>query len=142
MDSIVLHHLAISSRDYDGERSILTLAKQHVTQRRFSDIGYHYIIAPDGRIWLGRPPGVSGAHTKKHNARSVGVALFMNGEEESPKAKQAIATAQLLHSLLERFHLDASRDLKLHREFYESSCPGQHVTKERVFAWLSELEAR
>ena len=38
------------------------------------DIGYHYVIYPDGSVHAGRPVEQSGAHTEGHNAHSIGIA--------------------------------------------------------------------
>ena len=38
------------------------------------DIGYHYVIYPDGSVHAGRPVEQPGAHTEGHNAHSIGIA--------------------------------------------------------------------
>ena len=41
----------------------------HVRNRHFSDIGYHYYVTRDGIVHAGRPPERVGAHCKGHNRR-------------------------------------------------------------------------
>ena len=43
--------------------------------RGWSDIGYHFMIYPDGTIHNGRPCEIMGAHTKGYNADSIGTCL-------------------------------------------------------------------
>ena len=45
----------------------------HVRNRHFSDIGYHYYVTRDGTVHAGRPPERVGAHCKGHNRHSVGI---------------------------------------------------------------------
>jgi len=44
-------------------------------QRGFTDIGYHYLIAPDGALLAGRPEELIGAHAKGFNAHSLSISL-------------------------------------------------------------------
>lgn len=43
--------------------------------RGFNNVGYHYVIQPDGHVDLGRDEEQPGAHAKGHNAHSIGVCL-------------------------------------------------------------------
>ncbi len=40
------------------------------------DIGYHFVILPDGTIEIGRPIEKAGAHVKGHNFDSIGICLI------------------------------------------------------------------
>ncbi len=44
-------------------------------KRGFSDIGYHFIIQPDGRIDTGRSIFDVGAHVEGHNTNNIGIAM-------------------------------------------------------------------
>jgi peptidoglycan hydrolase-like protein with peptidoglycan-binding domain len=44
--------------------------------RGWSDIGYHYLVYPDGRVMLGRPVGQVGSHVAGHNTGTIGVLLW------------------------------------------------------------------
>jgi N-acetyl-anhydromuramyl-L-alanine amidase AmpD len=43
--------------------------------RGFSDIGYHYVILPDGTVEIGRPLWRAGSHCQGHNLDSVAICL-------------------------------------------------------------------
>ena len=67
---IVIH----CSATPEGKR--LTFAecrRDHIANRRFKDIGYHYYIDREGVIWPGRPEQEVGAHCRNHNKHSIGV---------------------------------------------------------------------
>lgn len=55
---------------------IAEIRRWHVEERGWSDIAYHYIIGRDGSVGFGRPLETAGAHTKGHNANSIGVCLI------------------------------------------------------------------
>lgn len=44
-------------------------------RKRWSDIGYHFVIRRDGAVETGRPIDVIGAHAKGHNEGSIGICL-------------------------------------------------------------------
>lgn len=94
-EKIVIHHTASIQlpQDSDGtgqyKSKVRDIYKFHVfnagweeypgsTQRGFGDIGYHYIIDPNGNIYQGRSGvnGVIGAHVYGFNKGTIGIALL------------------------------------------------------------------
>ena len=51
------------------------IRRWHVA-RGWQDIGYHFVILPDGTVETGRPLIQIGAHCQGHNADSVGTCLI------------------------------------------------------------------
>ena len=49
-------------------------------ERRWSGIGYHFVITENGGIENGRPTYWKGAHVSGHNHESLGVCLIGEGE--------------------------------------------------------------
>lgn len=80
---IVIHHTATIMRDMNGDAvidradyqdAIRAIYSFHARSRRWGDIGYNYIISPDGTVWEGRSGGdgiVAG-----HTVRSVSCTKF------------------------------------------------------------------
>ena len=69
INRIILHCTATrEGRDY----SVDTIRKWH-TDKGWSDIGYHYLVARDGAIYEGRPVERMGAHVRGYNANSIGI---------------------------------------------------------------------
>lgn len=77
--------------------------------RGFYDVGYHYVVFPDGRIEAGRPESRIGAHCKTQNHHSIGVA-YVGGIDENGNPADTRTQAQreslcaLLTKLSEKYH--------------------------------------
>lgn len=67
---IIIHCSATpEGRNY----SFLDCKTDHIRNRHFTDIGYHFYITRDGEIYRGRPLERNGAHCKTHNSHSIGI---------------------------------------------------------------------
>ena len=80
----------------------------HIANRRFKDIGYHYYIDREGVIWPGRPEQEVGAHCRNHNKHSIGVCyeggLDRRGKPDDTRTQaQKRAMEVLLSDLKERY---------------------------------------
>lgn len=51
------------------------IRKWHVEERKWSDIGYHFVIRRDGSIEAGRPLDIPGAHVRGFNSVSWGICM-------------------------------------------------------------------
>ena len=81
IDWIVVHCTATP----DGlDKTVEQIRKEHINQRGFKDIGYHYIIYRDGQIKTGRDVDISGAHVSGYNAYSIGVVYVGGLEKQQP----------------------------------------------------------
>lgn len=100
-------------------------------QRKFEQIGYHWVVRLDGTIEKGRDEYLIGAHVKDHNTHSIGV-CYVGGLVNQPGAdgkihlvpadtrtpEQKTALRQLVNQLHQRYpkaivlgHRDLSPDL-------------------------------
>lgn len=89
------------------------------------DIGYHYVIYPDGSVHRGRPIEEPGAHTTGHNAHSIGIAyvggLDTDGHPSDTRTEaQRLALLQLVRDLVEEYPINSIHG---HNEFANRSCP-------------------
>lgn len=89
------------------------------------DIGYHYVIYPDGSVHAGRPVEQPGAHTEGHNAHSIGIAyvggLDADGRPADTRTPlQRLALLQLVQDLMEEHNVTAIHG---HNEFANRTCP-------------------
>lgn len=94
-------------------------------ERKFSDIGYHYLIKVDGTIELGRPIAQVGAHTKGHNANSIGV-CYVGGLDfdSNPCDTRFPAQKDALKRLIEQLCNDYPiTKISSHYEYARKSCP-------------------
>lgn len=70
IDGIVIHCTATPV----GAKVTRESIRQTHLARGFSDIGYHYLIMPNGKIVIGRDVDISGAHVYNHNSHTIGIA--------------------------------------------------------------------
>lgn len=106
------------------EASIDAIRADH-RSRGFSDIGYHYLIQPDGSVVKGRPNHVQGAHVEGENEGNLGVCLI--GTDKYTRA-QWRSLMRLLADILHSFDLKPW-DIHTHNDFdsarkQKKDCPG------------------
>jgi N-acetylmuramoyl-L-alanine amidase len=126
IDAIVIHCSA--TRDGQDVRAS-DIDKWH-KERGFKMIGYHYVIDLDGKVEVGRPLTMSGAHCntagvsgKVYNSHSIGI-CYVGGLDKKGNAKdtrtrrQKKALQALVNKLVMEYpikeiigHRDASPDL-------------------------------
>jgi len=133
---ITIHHDAINSsglvRQADVARRLESIRRAHLARgSEWVDIGYHYIIDPEGRIWQGRPISIEGAHVAKTNPHNLGVMLMGNFDEHRP-SQQALATLDaFVTDQMRRFRVPINR-VYTHKELRETACPGVHLQRYMV----------
>lgn len=59
-----------------SQERVEAIRQMHIHERKWKDIGYHWLIDRDGTILPGRPETVIGAHVEGHNRGTLGVSLF------------------------------------------------------------------
>ncbi|WP_296084228.1 N-acetylmuramoyl-L-alanine amidase [uncultured Agrobacterium sp.] len=90
-------------------------------------IGYHFVIRRDGRVEIGRPVDVPGAHVEGYNSVSVGICL-VGGIDAKGKAQDNFTPAQYaaLAELLIKLKKDYPKaTIQGHRDFPKvaKDCP-------------------
>jgi len=131
---IILHCTATPPDMYVD---VATIRKWH-TAKGWSDIGYHYLIHRDGTIEPGRPIQKIGAHTKRHNEDSVGVA-YCGGVDQNNKPEDNMTMSQeVSFLLLVRSLRTVFGDMTLHghNEFAAKACPSFNVREKYKFLIL------
>lgn len=97
--------------------------------RGWTTVGYHFVVAPSGRIFRGRPVDRLGAHVLGHNAGTVGICLMGNFELERPTAAALASLDHVRERLIPggaTARLLGHRD---HRGHERSACPGRHLAE-------------
>lgn len=98
------------------------------TAKGWTDIPYHYVVAPDGLVYAARPWSVAGDTNTEYDPRGhVLVMLMGNFEVQHPTPEQWRATVSLIAKLRQKFQLALDR-IGSHRDFStQTLCPGAHL---------------
>lgn len=92
----------------------------------YADIGYHFVIDYDGRIWEGRSLAYAGAHVAGQNDDNIGILALGNFNRQKPSAAALASLKGLVAALEKQYSIQPDR-LFGHRELGASDCPGKHL---------------
>lgn len=134
VDEIIIHYTATP----EGEDFTNAQIKASHLARGFSDIGYHWIIGPNGEIRKGRDERLAGAHCKGHNTRSIGISYVGGCPPRSVKGwrdigkdtrtpAQKAALIKLIKEVKGRY---PNASVHGHNEFANKPCPGFNAKEE------------
>ena len=108
----------------------------HQSAKKWIDIGYHFLISPQGDIFEGRPATVVGAHVLNHNSGNTGVSFMGNYTEETP-TKAALEAFLKVGRHLRTANNAGSKDFKAHRDWAATECPG-----DKLYARVGDLRTQ
>jgi hypothetical protein len=110
VQQLFVHHTAGTNDDPRPRATMRAIYHFHTLQRGWCDVGYNFVIAPDGTTFEGRwarkyapwethssentrGQAVSGAHVADYNSGSVGVSMMGNFSQmpAPPAARRALA---------------------------------------------------
>ena len=94
-------------------------------QNGWVGIGYHFYIRSDGTIYRGRPEEAIGAHAKKNNNDSIGIALEGDFDKTSPAEAQMESLVKLSVDMIIKYNLT---NIVGHRDVYDTLCPGENLS--------------
>ncbi|MCD6285103.1 MAG: SpoIID/LytB domain-containing protein, partial [Anaerolineae bacterium] len=132
---IVLHNTGMDLADSDSAAALRAEYLYSALIRGYGDIGYNYLVGPDGQIYEGRygGPGVVGRHAGRYDWGSIGIALLGNYGGALPPTVET-ALVDLLTQLCREQGIDPQGEtyfvdgtfpnLMTHSELGATSCPG------------------
>lgn len=148
VENMIVHHSAYSNNITDYVQAVRDIYILHTQVNNWSDIGYNYLVAPDGTLFAGRDPGdgpqdqVMGAHFCRSNGTTMGVCLLGNFEMQDATEEAYTTLKDLLawKGFKDNLNADAQNPHPLnpnlgviagHRdnnlESCITACPGQFV---------------
>ena len=137
IDLIVVH----CSATPEGKHfSTETIRGWHVNERKWSDIGYHYVVELDGKVRAGRPVERVGAHVKGYNRSSIGICYVggMTNDMKSPKDTRNDAQIKSLECLLLELKVKYPNALiRGHRDYSSKACPSFDAKEE--YCWIENI---
>ena len=138
---ITVHHTAepVSSTSLAASTAeVRDVQSQHMNGRGWADIGYHFLIDREGRIFEGRTLKAQGAHASgTNNIGNIGICLLGNmvadasrGAEyanaQAPTAKQMETLERLVAEVRSEYAIPADQ-IWGHQDFKDTLCPGPHL---------------
>jgi len=133
-NKIVLHHTYIPNLEqWSGLKSINALKK--VYEGKKWTTGPHLYIAPEG-IWLFSDMAKDGTHAGKGNWLSIGIEMVGDYRVNKPSGMVWELTKYAITILNKKLGLKAE-NIKFHREYMATECPGNAVQKDWVISELN-----
>lgn len=140
---IVIHHTASVSNLDNPKTAIQNIEYYHAVKRGWGDIGYNYLIDPEGNIYEGRKGGekVIGGHAKPLNKVSIGIAVLGNYEKNEVPSKVLRSLMGLIREKAKTYKIAVNgntiykekiyNNVEGHDENTPTTCPGRYI-KEKL----------
>ena len=95
---LIVHHSATANTSSDWAATVRSIWNFHTNDRGWGDVGYNYLIDPNGVIYEGRAGGdnVIGAHFSCQNGGTIGVCMLGTFTSVSPTAAALSSLKRLL----------------------------------------------
>mgnify|MGYP006272321433 FL=1 len=110
---LIVHHSAGSNTAADWAAVVRSIWDFHVNVNGWDDIGYNFLVDPDGIVYEGRGEDVIGAHFSCMNGTTMGICLLGNYETASPSPESLQAIEELTAYKLCLLH-EAATDTVYH----------------------------
>ncbi len=144
---ITLHHTAdlkpVGSSLAENAERIRAYQTAHQQTEGWADIGYHFVVDRQGRVWEGRSLTLKGAHAgnKAANEHNIGIALTGNFDATTPTPAQMTAVTTLVMWLCNEYGIPSAQIFTHHQmeQMYHikgtTRCPGK-----RFDAYLEQIK--
>ena len=156
VEHLVVHHSAGSNTDTNYINTVRNIYLLHTQSNGWDDIGYNFLIAPNGLIFKGRDPqgvadedNILGAHFCGKNQNTMGVCLMGDFMNARPTEKAVFSLKYLLAWKLKKDRINAFgqtnhpkpsgsllNNLCGHRDGCSTDCPG-----DSLYAMLPKIKA-
>ncbi|HBB66369.1 MAG: hypothetical protein A2X28_02225 [Elusimicrobia bacterium GWA2_56_46] len=117
-------------KNYDeAVREMQFLQDYHQNGRGWIDLGYHFVIDPQGDIFEGRPVNVVGAHVRGRNDGNIGISVMGNYHppvSQKPTKETLYTFVEMGKYLKTAYNIDIS-SFYAHRDIGNTDCPGDEL---------------
>ncbi len=122
-----IHHTVTSNHDTTPKATIRAMQRYHMN-KGWGDIGFHYVIDQQGRIYGTYPVDRMGAHVAGHNRGNIGIGFLGDYRTLQPTEKQLAAAGKLIRYLAKKYNISVSSStVKGHNDFNATLCPGANL---------------
>ncbi|CAF2766930.1 unnamed protein product [Rotaria sp. Silwood2] len=115
----VIHHAEDPPSCYDDE-SCIDRVKEiqifHQSNQSWADIGYHFLVGENGKIYEGRGWDRQGAHSPGWNSAAYGISFIGNFNTSSPNEKALKAARSWIDCGVERRYVTNDFYVITHRQ--------------------------
>ncbi|MBM3752845.1 MAG: hypothetical protein FJW38_02550 [Acidobacteria bacterium] len=103
---LVVHHTAGSNSSTDWAAVMRAIWELHVRGNGWADIGYNYLIDPNGVAYEGRGDGILGAHFSGVNTGTAGFSMMGTFTDRAPSSASLTKLRELLAWQAAKYNLD------------------------------------
>ncbi|MEM9191817.1 MAG: N-acetylmuramoyl-L-alanine amidase [Myxococcota bacterium] len=133
---IAIHHTVTGYTD--PPRRLRGIQNYHMDTRGWCDVGYHFLVGSDGKVYEGRPLELLGTHVSGQNTGNIGISFIgcFNSTgcsglgPTTPAESMVTAAGRLSQRLAEIFAIPVNdTTLKGHSDHSgaSTSCPGDNL---------------
>jgi hypothetical protein len=130
-NKITIHHTVTPNNDsMSMPARMRQIQAFHIDSRGWCDIGYHFLIGQDGKVYQGRYENRSGAHAANANINNAGISFIGDYTTVTPTDAMLDAAASIVDALASAYNISRNRTfIKGHREVgtTSTSCPGNKL---------------
>lgn len=134
--SVVIHH-SEGRAPVSKEESFVVknIQNYHMSEKHWGDIAYHFMIAPSGNIYEGRPVDFAGDSGTRYDLQGRVLICVMGSYSKEPPTQAALqALKNLVISQCKKFGLKFDQSC-CHRDLAETECPG-----DAFYKWFKEQQ--
>lgn len=134
---MAIHH-TVTGAGGDPTSTLRGIQNYHMDSRGWCDVGYHFLVSLDGRVWEGRPIRFLGTHVGNNNTGNIGISFIGCFHSSScasyppnvPPDVMVDAAGSVVAGLAGIYGIGVSTStVKGHRDHsgQTTSCPGDHL---------------
>ena len=145
---ITIHHAGVDWKaGADPMKFVKSMQAWGQREKKWPDLAYHFLIAPDGRIFEARKLEYEPESNTKYDLQGhIGVELMGNFEEQRPSKAQVESCVKLVAWLCQEKKIDPS-EIASHRDRAKKQtvCPGKdfyrYMESGEFVGWVKEVLA-
>lgn len=125
-----IHHTVTSNSDSNPAQTMRAMQRDHMARdnNTWADIGYHFVLDQQGRIYAANPVDRVGAHVGGGNTNNIGIAFMGNYNSAQPSEVQLASAGALVRYLANKYSISVDSDiLSGHRDHGGTQCPGSNL---------------
>ncbi|XP_067015636.2 peptidoglycan-recognition protein SB1 [Anabrus simplex] len=123
---VLIHHTYIPgpcNTSAECSRSMRSMQRYH-QGKGWYDIGYHFCIGGDNKVYEGRGWDIVGAHSPKYNFMSIGICFIGDYRAVLPSETMLDLSKSLIECGVDRGSIKSDYKLLGHRQVRPTECPG------------------